>query len=223
MTYDPYTGEERVNKATTGAAIGASVAAIIAAIDNNDEDARTRNQRVLAAAATGGAIGGSVGYYMDRQEAKLRAQLEGSGVQVVRDGENLILVMPSNVTLDTDEYAVRSAFGEVLNSVSIVLAKFDKTLIEVTGHTDSTGSDSYNQLLSERHTDAVAARLRDQDVSSGRIITRSYSESRSIASNSDDGGRQKNRRVELMLVPVTGRGRSGLRGRSRTLLTRCSR
>ena len=159
MTYDPYTGEEQVSKATTGAAIGASVAAIIAAIDNNDEDARTRNQRILKAAAAGGAIGGSVGYYMDRQEAKLRNQLVGSGVQVVRDGDHLILVMPSNVTFDTDEYQVRPAFGDVLDSVAIVLTEFDKTLIEVTGHTDSTGSDGYNQLLSERRADAVADRL----------------------------------------------------------------
>ena len=204
MTYDPYTGEEQVSKATTGAAIGASVAAIIAAIDNNDEDARTRNQRILKAAAAGGAIGGSVGYYMDRQEAKLRNQLVGSGVQVVRDGDHLILVMPSNVTFDTDEYQVRPAFGDVLDSVAIVLTEFDKTLIEVTGHTDSTGSDGYNQLLSERRADAVADRLREREVSPGRVITRGYGESRPIASNADEDGRQQNRRVELMLVPVTG-------------------
>ena len=204
MTYDPYTGEEQVSKATTGAAIGASVAAIIAAIDNNDEDARTRNQRILKAAAAGGAIGGSVGYYMDRQEAKLRNQLVGSGVQVVRDGDHLILVMPSNVTFDTDEYQVRPAFGDVLDSVAIVLTEFDKTLIEVTGHTDSTGSDGYNQLLSERRADAVADRLRERDVSPGRVITRGYGESRPIASNADEDGRQQNRRVELMLVPLTG-------------------
>ena len=204
MTYDPYTGEEQVSKATTGAAIGASVAAIIAAIDNNDEDARTRNQRILKAAAAGGAIGGSVGYYMDRQEAKLRNQLVGSGVQVVRDGDYLILVMPSNVTFDTDEYQVRPAFGDVLDSVAIVLTEFDKTLIEVTGHTDSTGSDGYNQLLSERRADAVADRLREREVSPGRVITRGYGEARPIASNADEDGRQQNRRVELMLVPLTG-------------------
>ena len=204
MTYDPYTSEEQVSKATTGAAIGASVAAIIAAIDNNDEDARTRNQRILKAAAAGGAIGGSVGYYMDRQEAKLRNQLVGSGVQVVRDGDHLILVMPSNVTFDTDEYQVRPAFGDVLDSVAIVLTEFDKTLIEVTGHTDSTGSDGYNQLLSERRADAVADRLREREVSPGRVITRGYGESRPIASNADEDGRQQNRRVELMLVPLTG-------------------
>lgn len=204
MTYDPYTGEEQVSKATTGAAIGASVAAIIAAIDNNDEDARTRNQRILKAAAAGGAIGGSVGYYMDRQEAKLRNQLVGSGVQVVRDGDHLILVMPSNVTFDTDEYQVRPAFGDVLDSVAIVLTEFDKTLIEVTGHTDSTGSDGYNQLLSERRADAVADRLREREVSPGRVITRGYGESRPITSNADKDGRQQNRRVELMLVPLTG-------------------
>ncbi len=202
-TYDPYTGEEQVSKATAGAAIGAGVAAIGAAIESSDDDARTRNERILKAAAAGGAIGGSVGYYMDRQEAKLREKLQNSGVQVVRDGDNLILVMPGNVTFDTNSSQVRPQFEDVLESVALVVEEFDKTLLEVTGHTDSTGSDSYNMQLSEQRANAVANHLRRHDVSADRILTQGYGENRPIANNSTPEGRQQNRRVEIVLVPIT--------------------
>lgn len=203
MTYDPYTDEQKVSNATKGAAIGAGIAAIGAAIESSDDDARTRNQRILKAAAAGGAIGGSVGYYMDRQEAKLREKLKDSGVRVVRDGDNLILVMPGNVTFDTDSSEVRPQFDEVLESVGLVLNEFDKTLVEITGHTDSTGSDSYNLALSKERANAVANRLRAYDVASDRILTQGYGENRPIASNSTPEGRQQNRRVEVVLVPIT--------------------
>lgn len=202
-TYDPYTGEEKTSNATRGAAIGAGIAAIGAAIESSDDDARTRNQRILKAAAAGGAIGGSVGYYMDRQEAKLREKLRGSGVRVVRDGDNLILVMPGNVTFDTNSSAIRPEFDDVLESVGLVLKEFDKTLVEVTGHTDSTGSDSYNLALSRERANAVANQLRTYDVAADRILTQGYGESRPIASNSTPEGRQQNRRVEVVLVPIT--------------------
>ncbi|MEX0942012.1 MAG: OmpA family protein [Pseudomonadales bacterium] len=203
MTYDPYTDEKQVSKATTGAAIGAGVAAIGAAIVNRDDDARDRNQRVLAAAAAGGAIGGGVGYYMDRQEAKLRASLRETGVRVIRDGDNLILVMPSNITFATDSSSVKPDFEEVLGSVALVLKEFDKTLLEVTGHTDSTGSDSYNLTLSERRASAVANSLQKNGVVVNRMLTQGFGESRPIADNSTVEGRQENRRVELVLIPIT--------------------
>ena len=204
MTYDPYTDDKQVSKATTGAAIGASVAAIGAAIANRDDDSRTRNQRVLKAAAAGGGIGGGVGYYMDRQEAKLRAQLRNSGVRVIREGDNLILVMPSNITFNSGSFDLKSDFSDVLTSVALVLKEFDKTILEVTGHTDSVGSDSDNLTLSERRARSVASALQSNGVSGSRILTQGYGESRPIADNSTEAGRQENRRVELVLVPVTG-------------------
>jgi outer membrane protein OmpA-like peptidoglycan-associated protein len=202
MTYDPYTDEKKVSKATTGAAIGAGVAAIGAAIVNRDDDPRDRNQRVLAAAAAGGAIGGGVGYYMDRQEAKLRASLRETGVRVVRDGDNVILVMPSNVTFSTDSAQVKPDFEQVLGSVAVVLTEFDKTILEVTGHTDSTGSDSYNLALSERRANGVANSLQRNGVAVNRMLTQGFGESRPIADNSTVEGRQENRRVELVLIPI---------------------
>ncbi len=203
MTYDPYTDEEKVSSATIGAAIGAGIGAIGAAIDNRGDDSRTRNKRVLAAAAAGGAIGGSVGYYMDRQEAKLRASLKDSGVRVVRDGDNLILVMPGNITFASNSSNVNPDFESVLGSVSQVLTEFDKTILEVTGHTDSSGSDSYNLQLSKLRAQAVAATLQENEVSYERILTDGYGESRPIADNGTDAGRSANRRVELVLIPVT--------------------
>jgi outer membrane protein OmpA-like peptidoglycan-associated protein len=203
-TYDPYTEEKQVSKATIGAAIGAGLGAIGAAIDNRGDDSRTRNQRVLAAAAAGGAIGGGVGFYMDRQEAKLRASLRESGVQVVRDGDNLILVMPGNITFATGSATVKTDFRDVLGSVAVVLAEFDKTILEVTGHTDSTGSDTFNLQLSERRAQSVAVVLQENEVAFKRILTAGLGESRPIADNNSGEGRSKNRRVELVLIPVTG-------------------
>ena len=203
-TYDPYTDDKQVSKATIGAAIGAGLGAIGAAIDNRGDDSRTRNQRVLAAAAAGGAIGGGAGYYMDRQEAKLRASLRQSGVQVVRDGDNLILVMPGNITFATGSSDVKQDFREVLGSVAVVLAEFDKTILEVTGHTDSTGSDAFNLQLSQRRAQSVSNVLQENDVAFKRILTEGYGESRPIADNGSEEGRSQNRRVELVLIPVTG-------------------
>lgn len=202
MTYDPYTNEKGVSKATTGAAIGAGVAAIGAAIINRDDDPRSRNQRVLKAAAAGGAIGGGAGYYMDRQEAKLRASMQNTGVSVMRDGDNLILVMPGNVTFASGSSAVKPDFEDVLMSVSMVLKEFDKTLLEITGHTDSTGSDASNLQLSESRARSVSNSLQRDGVALGRMLTQGFGESRPIASNNTDDGRQANRRVELVLIPI---------------------
>jgi outer membrane protein OmpA-like peptidoglycan-associated protein len=203
MTYDPYTDDKQVSKATTGAAIGATVAAIGAAIANRDDDSRSRNQRVLAAAAAGGAIGGGVGYYMDRQEAKLRAQLRNTGVSVIRDGDNLILVMPSNITFATGSFSLMPAFSDVLGSVAIVLKEFDKTLLEISGHTDSVGSNNDNLNLSDRRARAVTSALQAQGISLNRMIATGYGESRPVADNGTAQGQAQNRRVELVLVPIT--------------------
>jgi outer membrane protein OmpA-like peptidoglycan-associated protein len=201
-TTDPYTRETEASKASKGAAIGAGVAAVVAAIDNRDADSRDRNQRVLKSAAAGAAIGGGIGYYMDLQEAKLREQLENTGVSVQREGNNLTLVMPGHITFASDSSDLRGDVNEVLHSVSLVLTEFDKTTIEVSGHTDSTGSDSYNQLLSESRANSVAAQLRGEGVASARINTQGYGESRPVADNSADSGRRLNRRVELQLIPI---------------------
>jgi outer membrane protein OmpA-like peptidoglycan-associated protein len=142
---------------------------------------------------------------MDRQEAKLRTSLRESGVQVVRDGDNLILVMPGNITFATGSATVKTNFRDVLGSVAVVLAEFDKTIREVTGHTDSTGSDTFNLQLSERRAQSVDVVLQEKEVAFKRILTAGLGEARPIADNNSVEGRSKNRRVELVMIPVTGK------------------
>jgi len=200
-TVDPYTREEKTSHATTGAIVGAVGGAVVGAISG--DDSRERRNRALIGAGIGALAGGAVGYYMDVQEAKLRQQLEGTGVRVVRNGDNITLVMPSNVTFDFDQAAIKASFYPVLDSVALVLDEYDKTIIDVVGHTDSTGSHQYNQGLSERRADSVAKYLISQKVAAVRIETFGMGETRPIASNATSQGRQLNRRVELTLIPVT--------------------
>ncbi len=202
MTYDPYTGEKEVSKTTKGAAIGAGIAALGAYIDNRDSDRRQRTERILKSAGVGAVAGGAVGNYMDRQEAKLRHQLEGSGVRVVREGDNITLVMPGNITFDTGRIDIKANFTNVLDSVVLVVNEFDKTVLEVAGHTDSVGSDSANLSLSEGRANSVANYLRGKGVKPERLTTIGYGETRPVADNSTDAGREQNRRVELTLLPI---------------------
>jgi outer membrane protein OmpA-like peptidoglycan-associated protein len=154
-------------------------------------------------AGVGALAGGAVGNYMDRQESKLRAELQGTGVSVTRIGDNITLNMPGNVTFATDSSDLSPAFFDVLNSVGKVMKEYNKTVVEVAGHTDSTGSDSYNQSLSERRAGAVAQYLRSQQIGSERLITLGMGETRPVADNGSAEGRQANRRVEITMVPLT--------------------
>ena len=200
-TLDPYTGETETSKATKGALIGAA-AGVVAGLMSGD-DAVERRQHALIGAGIGALAGGAVGNYMDKQEAKLRAELQGTGVSVTRIGDNITLNMPGNGTFDTDSSALRPQFFGVLNSVGKVLTEYDKTVVEVAGHTDSTGSDSYNMQLSQRRANTVGEYLYTQGIMDQRIISVGMGEHHPIADNSTPEGRQLNRRVEITLVPVT--------------------
>lgn len=199
MTYDPYTGEQKVSNATTGTAIGAVAGAAIGAATSSKKD---RAKGALIGAAAGGAAGGGIGYYMDRQEAQLRAQLEGTGVRVVRNGDEIQLVMPGNITFDTNQSNIRPSFYSVLDSVGLVLKEFDKTAIQVSGHTDSTGSAQLNQTLSEQRAYSVKSYLQSTGIPSGRIHAQGFGPRQPIASNDSAAGREQNRRVELRLLPL---------------------
>ena len=196
---DPYTGQQKTSNTAKGAGIGAIAGAVVGAATSSKDD---RKKGALIGAAGGAAIGGGIGYYMDRQEAALRAKLEGTGVRVVREGENIRLVMPSNVTFGVDRHEVRPEFYGTLESVAIVLAEFNKTNIRIAGHTDSSGSAEYNQTPSERRASSVGSFLSSHGVLAGRIYTTGYGKRYPIASNDTAEGRQANRRVELELVPI---------------------
>lgn len=200
-TLDPYTGESETSNATKGALIGAAAGAVVGLISG--DDALERRQRALVGAGVGALAGGAVGRYQDRQEAELRAQLQGTGVSVTRIGDNITLNMPGNVTFATDSSDLRPAFFEVLNSVGKVMKEFDQTVVEVAGHTDSTGSEQYNQSLSERRANSVSQYLVARGISGQRLITVGMGELRPVADNNTAEGRQANRRVEITVVPIT--------------------
>lgn len=201
-TFDAYTGEKKASNTAIGASIGASIAAVVAYIDNKDQDSTKRNQRILKAATGGAAIGGGIGYYMDAQEAKLRKQLRATGVSVQREGDNINLVMPGNITFATNSSDINASFYDVLNSVAIVLKEYDKTIIAVSGHTDSTGSDAYNQTLSYKRATSVANYLKQQKILEDRFDVIGFGEKQPIADNNTPEGREQNRRVEITLLPV---------------------
>lgn len=199
MTYDPYTGEEKTSSATKGSIIGALGGAAVGAATSSKSD---RGKGALIGAASGAAVGGGIGYYMDRQEAQLRHQLEGTGVRVVRNGDQIELIMPGNITFDVNESTIKPTFSGTLESVGRVLNEFDKTRIQIEGHTDSTGAQSYNQLLSESRAASVRDFLLNQGIQANRTRAVGYGPRYPIASNDTASGREQNRRVELTLAPM---------------------
>lgn len=200
-TLDPYTREEKTSNVAKGAAIGAASGAVVGLITGDDASSRKKNALILA--GVGAIAGGGVGYYMDQQELKLRKQLEGTGVSVTRIGDNITLNMPGNVTFAVNNADISAAFYPVLDSVSLVLKEYDKSFVEVAGHTDSTGTDQYNQLLSDKRASSVVAYLVSRGVLGQRFIAVGAGESRPIASNETPEGRAQNRRVEITIVPLT--------------------
>ncbi len=195
-TTNPFTGEEKMSYTGKGALIGAAGGGAIGAISGGKKSA-------LIGAGIGALAGGAVGYYMDRQEEKLRQQLRGTGVSVTRDGDNIHLNMPGNITFATNSADINGSFYPVLNSVTLVVSEYDKTLIQVAGYTDSTGSSQYNQALSERRARSVSNYFVAREITPARVQTFGMGESDPIATNSTPQGRQQNRRVELVLVPVS--------------------
>ena len=200
-TYDPYTGQRKVSDTTKGAGIGAAAGAVVGLLTGGDAAAHRKN--ALIAAGVGALAGGAIGNYMDRQEANLRHDLQGTGVSVTRMGDNITLNMPGNITFKSDSAELDPSFNKVLNSVGIIVKKYNKTVVEVAGHTDGTGSAEYNQKLSERRANAVAQYLESQGLASNRVVTVGAGETRPVADNSTPDGRQANRRVELTLTPLT--------------------
>ncbi len=199
-TINPYTEEKQTSKATEGATIGGIAGAILGAATSPRGD---RVQRALVGAGIGAIAGGGAGYYMDVQEKKLREKLEGTGVHVVRRGKEIDLVMPGDVTFETNSASLDSRFFSVLDSVGTVLNEYKSTLVTVAGYTDSTGSAEYNQKLSEKRASTVALYLHSRGVAKERLAAIGHGEKNPVAGNDTAEGRAKNRRVEITLDPIT--------------------
>lgn len=192
---DPYTGESKVSKTAWGTGIGTLAGAGIGALVGGEKGA-------LVGAGIGAVGGASVGGYMDIQARRLREELVGTGVQVQKVGDNVRLIMPSNITFDTDSAVFKPVFNNILTSVAKVINEFDKTKVQVAGYTDSTGSAAYNNTLSLQRAQAVANYLKLRDVNASRLMVYGYGSSNPIASNATAAGREQNRRVEITLINV---------------------
>ncbi|WP_343344229.1 OmpA family protein [Sphingomicrobium sp. XHP0239] len=195
ITGDNINSTEGIVGAGAGGVLGYLLGDILGG--RNDRTAR------IIGAGVGAVAGGAVGAYMDRQQEEMRRATEGTGVDVIRDGDELIVRMPSNVTFPVDSSTIQPGFQATLDQLAQTMATYDSTYIDVLGHTDSTGSDSYNQALSERRANAVSQYLSSRGVNGARIATRGYGEMQPIASNETTEGRAQNRRVEIKVVPVT--------------------
>lgn len=197
---EAFTGQNQINNTSRGAIAGGLLGAVLGAATAPKDE---RMRRALIGAGIGGIAGGGVGLYMDRQEAQLRQELVDSGVQVRRTDEGQIdLIMPGNITFDTNSASVKAEFTNTLESVAKVLQEYKNTLVTIEGHTDSTGSDSYNQLLSEQRASSVAEVFLRAGVAYERIAAVGYGESQPAASNDSEAGRSANRRVEISLEAI---------------------
>ena len=194
-TINPYTGQSQVSDATVGTGIGALGGAAIGAIAGGGRGA-------LIGGALGAVTGGVIGNSMDQENRELRDRLVGTGVQVEQRGNYIQLVMASDVTFNTGSPDVRNGFYPTLSSVAIVLKKYNRNNIVITGFTDNVGNDAYNQTLSENRAASVGSFLVSQGVASNRIFTEGRGKRDPIASNATASGRAMNRRVEISLRPA---------------------
>lgn len=198
-TQDAYTGEQKTSRSTLYGLGGAVAGAAVGAATSGSSD---RGRGALIGAAVGGAAGAGYGAYADRQEQRLRQELVGSGVQVVRDGDYIQLVMPGNITFATGSSDISSNFYPTLNSLVKVFREFDRNGIDIVGHTDSTGPRDLNMRLSRERAASVASYLSGQGVPAGRISAAGVGPDYPLASNNTADGRSQNRRVEINLRPL---------------------
>jgi len=202
-TTDPYSSAPRRNNTGTGAIAGALGGAVLGYLTNTNNSEQGR-KNALIGAGIGALAGAGVGQYMDRQQRVLEAELSGTGVGVARQGDNLVLRMPSDVTFATNQSNIDSRFLSVLDDVARVLNEYDRSMVDVIGHTDSSGGDHINQPLSERRASSVASYLIERGVIRERLYVAGVSSRNPIASNDTPDGKAQNRRVEILIRPFTG-------------------
>ncbi|XQE66123.1 OmpA family protein [Pseudomonas sp. P3C3] len=180
--------------------LGALAGAVAGAAINHDN----RGKGALIGAAVAGAAGAGYGYYVDKQEEELRRSMQGTGVEVQRQGDTIQLIMPGNITFATDSADIASSFYAPLNNLATSFRQYNQNSIEIVGHTDSTGNHAYNMGLSQRRAQSVANYLTAQGVDASRLSTRGAGPDQPVASNATAEGRAQNRRVEVTLRPLPG-------------------
>ncbi len=190
---DPYTGQSKVSNTAWGTGIGALAGAGIGALAGGEKGA-------LIGAGVGAAAGAGTGAYMDVQARKLRQELLNTGVQVQEVNGQIYLIMPGNITFDSNDANIKPAFQPVLNSIAKVINEYSKTMVQVNGYTDSTGSAATNNSLSLMRANSISNYLRLKGVDANRIVSNGYGSSNPIASNATAAGREQNRRVEIVLI-----------------------
>jgi len=202
-TTDPYSSQPRRNNTGTGAIAGAVGGAVLGYLTNTSDGEQGR-RNALIGAGVGALAGAAVGQYMDRQQRAMEEQLSNTGVGVVRQGDNLVLRMPSDVTFATNQSNIDPQFNAVLADVATVLRQYDRSTVDIIGHTDSTGGDHINQPLSERRALSVADALIRNGVMPERLFIEGRSSREPVASNDTTQGRAQNRRVEILIRPFRG-------------------
>lgn len=202
-TTDPYRSGPVRNNTGTGVIAGALGGALLGYLTNTSDGEQGR-KNALISAGIGALAGGAVGNYMDRQQRALEAELSGTGVGVARQGDNLVLRMPSDVTFATNQSSIDPRFNAVLDDVARVLNEYDRSTIDIIGHADSDGADAYNLDLSRRRASSVAGYLVSRNVLADRLFVDGRGESQPIASNATTEGKAQNRRVEILIRPFTG-------------------
>ncbi|GLK61794.1 OmpA family protein [Azotobacter vinelandii] len=193
-------GQSGMSRTAKYGGLGALAGAAAGALIDHDN----RGKGALIGAAVGGAAGAGYGYYADKQEAQLRQQMAGTGVEVQRQGNDIKLIMPGNITFATGSAEIASNFYTPLNDLANSFKQYDQNSIEVIGHTDSTGSYQTNMSLSQRRAQSVANYLVAQGVNGARVTTRGAGPDSPVASNATESGRSQNRRVEINLRPLPG-------------------
>lgn len=202
-TTDPYSSTPRRNNTGTGVLAGAAAGALLGYLTNTSDSEQGRKNALIGAGI--GALGGAaVGQYMDRQQRELEAELSGTGVGVARQGDNLVLRMPSDVTFASNQSTITPRFNATLDDVAAVLNRYDQSIIDIVGHADSDGADDYNLNLSRQRASSVAQALVSRNVLADRLYVDGRGESAPIASNETAEGKAQNRRVEILIRPFRG-------------------
>jgi outer membrane protein OmpA-like peptidoglycan-associated protein len=196
---DPETGNRTISRAAIGGVLGAGAGYLLGDLVGGKRD---RTERILGA-GIGAVAGAGVGTYMDRQERRLREQTAGTGITVDRQGDQLVLNMPGDVTFDYNSATVQPQFQATLDQVAMTLRDYPSTYIDIYGHTDSRGSEIYNQGLSERRANAVSSYLSSRSVQTARMATRGYGETAPKCAETSEEGYRCNRRVEIRIAPMT--------------------